>query len=77
MKRTPPRRKGLTSLDGLTLFLYLLMRDEVPAGTVARITHEVTRVRGLKNVVEFTSPELAALAARHARAIMHKRTTPE
>lgn len=71
--KTPPRRKGLTALDGLTTFLYLLMRDEVPAGTVAKLAHEVSRVRGSKKAVEFSSPELAALAARHAREIMHKK----
>jgi hypothetical protein len=55
--------------DGVKTFLYLLMRDKVPTGTVKAIINEMDKLRELGLEPEFSSPELERLAARYAHEI--------
>jgi hypothetical protein len=48
--------------DPLTAFLYLLMRDHVPTGTVKQLVAEVSSDEGF----DLSAPELAALAERYS-----------
>lgn len=49
-------------------FLYLLMRDHVPTGTVAGLVKQVKELGGRE--LNVTNKELAAMAERYVREIL-------
>lgn len=56
----------MTPHENVRLFLYLLMRDVVPTGKVAKLLDDT---RGV-DVSVYSSPELAALANRYAGVLL-------
>ena len=53
--------------ERLVAFLYLLMRDELPAGTVCRIINELIETdTGKLTGYKFTNPHLEAMARSYA-----------
>lgn len=53
--------------ERLTAFLYLVIRDELPAGKVIKIIQEIESIEGN---IEFTNGFLEALAADCAKRII-------
>ena len=70
-------REALQTLRGshlsherLVVFLYVLMRDELPTGTVCRIIQEFSCPKNASDdEYEFTNPHLEALARDYADRI--------
>ena len=60
----------MTAHKRLTLFFYLLIRDEVPLGTVARIMQEVERSR--RDDCNYTNDGLKVSATDFADRIIYE-----
>ena len=58
----------MISEDKLTVFLYILLRDYLPVGTVTTILKENIQVLGSKDP-EFSDRELAVIAERVVKSL--------
>lgn len=58
----------MISEDKLTVFLYILLRDYLPVGTVTTILKENIQVLGNKDP-EFSDRELAVIAERVVKSL--------
>ena len=59
-------KQGTQAHERLVCFMYLLMRDELPTGTVCKI---VTDIDEAGEEFQFTNPHLEALARDYANRI--------
>lgn len=60
----------MTPHDALTTFLYLLMRDEVPVGAVARVVCSIERLQLSSHAPALTATGLADYAAELAARLL-------
>ena len=56
-------------MNKLTAFLYIMMRDEVPTGTIAKVIQDIDEIIG-DDETEYSNDHLKAMAEDYAKRIL-------